>query len=346
MDAVYVQRFVTALRAKNDAAALSMLADGQVTIHTLFTDTNSNRMPLIVAAVYTERRKVVEAFARHGANINQLIRADNGFRKATVLGWAILNGHASMLPVLHRLGATMSQVYVFMSLGTSKLEQSFSAVETAIHIIEPGCLLYLLDAANPRIVPRPIILTKLSMMDLCHASSTGRRAIPIFKALKTCDFDFGTLKQALPVEFRGPSVAGGSAHRRAPNPVSYADFLLMCAVESGDVSLMRYLVKQLGMVSPVGNMEATKDYEDLRKSLQFFDNFHGPRPGAPLAKYKCASCESVCATKWCPACKVTRYCSVECQRVHWKSGGHKKGCKELQRLAEQNSSAAAGPSEL
>jgi hypothetical protein len=27
------------------------------------------------------------------------------------------------------------------------------------------------------------------------------------------------------------------------------------------------------------------------------------------------------------------YCSADCQRVHWKEGGHKKSCKELQQAA-------------
>ena len=45
----------------------------------------------------------------------------------------------------------------------------------------------------------------------------------------------------------------------------------------------------------------------------------------------CASCaEQVDETLCCARCH-TLYCSRQCQKVHWASGGHKKDCKGIAR---------------
>jgi len=48
----------------------------------------------------------------------------------------------------------------------------------------------------------------------------------------------------------------------------------------------------------------------------------------------CSNCQSpegqALKHKICSACKQAFYCSVDCQRNHWKSG-HKVECKEFQK---------------
>ena len=41
-------------------------------------------------------------------------------------------------------------------------------------------------------------------------------------------------------------------------------------------------------------------------------------------------------------CKTTRYCSVLCQKDHWKNQGHREECKEL---VEANAASAVAESE-
>ncbi|GLC54640.1 hypothetical protein PLESTB_000890500 [Pleodorina starrii] len=45
----------------------------------------------------------------------------------------------------------------------------------------------------------------------------------------------------------------------------------------------------------------------------------------------CGSSIERSAALWCGACRCTAYCDKECQRLGWKSGGHKAACKLLAR---------------
>jgi hypothetical protein len=43
----------------------------------------------------------------------------------------------------------------------------------------------------------------------------------------------------------------------------------------------------------------------------------------------CGHCGKLGATKHCGRCNGVRYCGIECQKLHWGKGGHKKACKQL-----------------
>jgi hypothetical protein len=45
---------------------------------------------------------------------------------------------------------------------------------------------------------------------------------------------------------------------------------------------------------------------------------------------RCATGCGKPGTKRCNGCKAVFYCSVECQRIHWKQNGHKAACKKTQ----------------
>ena len=51
-----------------------------------------------------------------------------------------------------------------------------------------------------------------------------------------------------------------------------------------------------------------------------------------MAANLCASCLKSNPSKRCGGCKITKYCSKECQIKHWKSG-HNKQCKKLKKAS-------------
>jgi TPR repeat protein len=59
------------------------------------------------------------------------------------------------------------------------------------------------------------------------------------------------------------------------------------------------------------------------------DGTKGSKKGGVRGGLVCAYCKKVDALgtmKCCSRCKRVHYCSVECQKLHWKIGGHKKVC--------------------
>lgn len=152
----------------------------------------------------------------------------------------------------------------------------------------------------------------------------------MYKEFEIRGFDFTTLGK---VRFL-------SGDPEIPGRTSALDILLMRAQQSGDADLLRYLVKDLGLTSTIGGFGISKCIAGDGRSL----GGQLSTQEADLAKYECASCEVIGATKQCGGCKMVRYCSKDCSRRHWKTGGHKAECKELQRRAALTSTGAAGPS--
>ena len=70
-----------------------------------------------------------------------------------------------------------------------------------------------------------------------------------------------------------------------------------------------------------------------------------PPPVTPPSLRACANCGApegtvpgVAVHRPCGRCKITRYCSVQCQEQHWKNGGHNKNC-----LKPEERRASPGP---
>jgi len=88
---------------------------------------------------------------------------------------------------------------------------------------------------------------------------------------------------------------------------------------------------------------ALQEYEGAIKNLKMLDQQEGKTiPTLPC----CAACGTPKTTRrplnTCSQCHTTHYCNRECQMKHWKEGGHKRDCKQLQKEHEKKKAAAGG----
>ena len=74
----------------------------------------------------------------------------------------------------------------------------------------------------------------------------------------------------------------------------------------------------------------------------------GTAPGATPSLKDCANCgaaegtvSGVVVHRPCSRCKITYYCSVKCQKRHWKQGGHKQHCMTPEQRSASAAAAAA-----
>lgn len=328
----YAGVFLVALQKRDDAIALALLDQRHVTTHSVCIfekDGGLTATPVIFLAIQYAREQVVRALVRLGADIDAFYPIDadgvaiDGIA-ITPTGSAIRDGDAPSLALCHRLGANMSVVRRQSSV-------VLSAVSAAINsgVQQPVCLTYLLDNVYPG---RPVVLSRDEMASVCaSASFTGGGRKAYFEVLETRGFDFKSMSIELLSDFQYESDAPGSG-------ASFADLLLVNVRSGGDAALLRYLVKDLGMVSTAGRLDVSKGLLD--------DLVPTPVPelvGA-WSKYECAACDSVGLTKMCAGCRAVRYCSKECGTRHWKTGGHRAKCKEQQRVAALTTSSSVGGS--
>jgi hypothetical protein len=67
------------------------------------------------------------------------------------------------------------------------------------------------------------------------------------------------------------------------------------------------------------------------------------RSQLPAKRYECAACgQDALHLRRCSACRAVSYCSPECQRRHWKEGGHKQQCPQLAAARGGSSGGGSG----
>lgn len=315
MNDVSVDEFLQALQGKDDTSALSLLETGRITINSrlhLILQGAPDSIPVFFFAIQYAREDVTRALIRLGATLDEYRTASTGGDAMTPAALAVRTGNVASLALCHRLGANLSVVCGLQPPSSSG--PTSSAIENSFEGVQPASLAYLLDNVYPA---RPIVLSKTEERVLSGAAIYGARVKPLYQALVSRGYDFKTL------EGKAGYIPGTSC----------VDHIVSCAQKSGDADLLRYVVKDLGLVSKSGGVGTAKAFYDLV--------FANPQADAALDKYECAVCDAVGVTKQCSACKVVRYCSKECSKRHWLTGGHREECKDLKRAAAAQKPPAA-----
>lgn len=130
--------------------------------------------------------------------------------------------------------------------------------------------------------------------------------------------------------------------------MSAADELLSNAKRSGDADLLRFLVKEVGLVSKSDNMGAareissdvTKGWKNIEAAVALSTN--SAREGQDIDRFNCADCKATGATRRCSRCKKEHYCSVQCQESSWSE--HKVVCERQEERGAESSAAGVGSS--
>lgn len=334
MNTEYVTQFVNAVKRGDDASAVFLLGNGRVTINSsVISEFQGARLscPLIFPAIEYAREEVALALLRFGASIESFRCLADGDSR-TPAGDAIVNGNISALSLCLRLRGNLS--CVFRSGDSSP--KAYSGLNTAIFTANVDSLVYLLDEV---LTTRPLHISIAAAATLPCLARRGSHAKAIFKVLESRGFNFKSLEE---VKFDPDACANACCG--FPGLVSAADVLLAGAWKSGDAGFLRYLLKGLGLVSTAAKMASLKDLETGDFFQKITDAISPRRLGDAMAKYECAECQAAGPTKTCAGCKVARYCSTECQRSHWKNGGHKKECARVQRHSREGANRGASGS--
>lgn len=306
MSTSHVNQFVAALRHEDDGLAISMLEDGLISGNFIYKSANNDSYSLLCLAVRYERDLVAHTLLEHGASLEKTINLPSG-SAVTAAGHAILLGNIYQLSICHRLGADMSIVCRMNG-------SSFSALACAILDMEPDCLAYLLDKVHPA---RPATLSLINMSNLCMMTDAAdaKTVIRIFDILKTRGFNFRLLNNT--------KIDSGGR-------ISLSDMILSYAQKNGRMALLRYFVKDIGLVSNKGFFsQAEIDVQIALPVSTKLRNNHAPQLKKVYRKFECAACSGANATLCCRRCGLVVYCSAQCRTTHWSAGGHKYECKMI-----------------
>lgn len=323
MTAHDIEVFVRAIRKRQDVASVLLLENGSVPIDSMFMTSTGELWSMINLAIFGTREAVVRALVRLGVEINEFDLCEG--IDCTPAGFAILNGKVSMLAVCHSLGAIFSNVH----------QSPFgpcSAIELAIKENVPNCLEYLLDEVE---ATRPINLSAKAKFDLATVVCENRffesKSMEIFEVLQKRKYDFGQLSVDIPCEKNPPvkkkSFCGLVVRTEKATHPTYADLLLLNTHNSGDGYLLGYFVKDVGIKSKPGGIEAAAAYKINNAMRKRPNNAElpefMPRTGSFLKDFTCGVCGAIATAKGCPYCFIL-YCSPKCLGKHSRSATCKK----------------------
>lgn len=317
----HIQTFLASMRDGDNATALSMLKDGRVDANAYKLLSNGSKLPILFGAIAYLSKGVITDLTHRGVNLDE-IHVWHDEESISAVGLAISINRRKILSLLLQLGASTSGVYL------DRERVLISGVDCAIKRGSAECLSCLLDEAEN--AARPVVLSfeGLSGLAMLPNFKTSAQTVSILSVLKSRGYDFKTLER------ESGLFDGGLL-------LPFADILLICAQRKGHAGLLRFIIRKIGIVSTKTQLNICELAVDGLKDADACSFKVSPNASVALKNYHCAACEKIGATKICTGCRLVRYCSGECSRTHWKTGGHKKVCKAVQRRATQSSSEHA-----
>ena len=96
------------------------------------------------------------------------------------------------------------------------------------------------------------------------------------------------------------------------------------------------IVRLSGLTSEKGRKlnnataKIVENHREGRYAVQLLDDQSKMKIQTLNLRVVCSACYVDQSTfQFCSKCKVAAYCDSDCQKNHWKTGGHKQSCKEL-----------------
>jgi hypothetical protein len=96
------------------------------------------------------------------------------------------------------------------------------------------------------------------------------------------------------------------------------------------------IVRLSGLTSEKGRKlnnataKIVESHREGRYAVQLLDDQSKMKIQTLNLRVVCSACYADQSTfQFCSKCKVAAYCDSDCQKNHWKTGGHKQSCKEL-----------------
>lgn len=283
-------------------------------------------VPVLHVAMYFENELLIRSMARRGFDLDAFeevhrvnLHGGPTTVELTALGAAIRLQSTAMIRLCIDLGCSSNAVHRQVD---SRNTAILSGVCYAVISHSSVSLAYLLDYDHPE---RPVFLSSMGQKWLAWSTLAGKAAIETFHVLEARGFDFHEAGEKLCLMYS--------------KPLRFADLLYSNACMSEDPLVLRYISKELGLVSDSRRVMATCVELGYLSRIQSLAGF--PSESA-MAKLCCVSCEAIGATKVCSGCEISRYCCVKCQRQHWRFGGHKRLCKAWKMLFRKESSEVGG----
>lgn len=252
-----VKAFIAAVHEGDETYVNSLLSSGSVAAKSRFpTECGDYFHPVLVPVMRHFRATVLRSLVEHGADLDEFHTISDGLQ-VTAVGGAIASDIPDMAILAIRLGASYSSVY--------KAYPEATALLSRVHRIfsRSKCLGALLDEL---FAVRRIQIDEWVLSFLAAGARNERITIETYKELAKRDFNFKVMESTI-------VVSNNCAMRlRVPEATKSAEFMLSCALKTGNAILVGYIIKTLGLMSDMECIRTTGESKFVTERSRSMDS--------------------------------------------------------------------------